>query len=117
MRLIKFISRIFVCAERLEYELYRDGKVVKSGNVLSSDDLKLDFSSLPSGLYRFSLHTKMKTSEGRYSGKLDDMYLLKIGSDDIADPLVDNLFCVENEGNISITLGSGNVPAWHVTSV
>lgn len=101
----------------LEYELYRDGKVVKSGNVHSSDDLKLDFSSLPSGLYRFSLHTKMKTSEGRYSGKLDDMYLLKIGSEDIADPLVDNLFCVENEGNISITLGSGNVPAWHVVEI
>lgn len=101
----------------LEYELYRGEEVVKSGEVLSGDELRLDFTSLPSGLYRFSLHTKMKTSAGRYSGELDGVYLLKIGSDNIADPQVSNLFCVKNDGNISITLASGNAPAWYVVEM
>lgn len=101
----------------LEYELYRGCKVVKRGEVLSSDTLELDFSSLPSGLYRFELRTRMKTSKGEYAGEMDEMHLLKIGSDNMADPQVTNLFCVGNDKNISIILGSGNVPAWHVVEI
>lgn len=97
----------------LEYALYKDGTVLKSGKVLSGSDLELDVSDLASGIYNVSL----KIPEGSpFEGKSDSR-LLKVSDDAQVCPSVINLIYVSDDEDIAFRVGSGKGKAWYAVEM
>ncbi len=103
----------------VDYELRREGKVVYAGKVQSGDTVRLDVSSLDSGIYEFALKAAVKSSTGREI-KAEESYefLYLPENEDIMPCASDRMFRSKYEdGEIVMQLGTGTGPLWAVVEL
>ncbi len=101
-----------------EYVLRQGGRVLKHGEVFSSDTLSLDLSSYLSGIYEFELKVSLRTGSGREI-KASRVYKLVYLRDGGFVPAgVDRLVRGElRGGDVIMQLGSGTGPVWAVVEL
>ncbi len=101
------------------YEVIYEGKVVRSGSVMSGGTLEYEMSGLPSGLYRFRLKASAQTSSGEEISATKNLDVLYMPEDDKVMPSgTDRVFRTSyRDGNVRMQLGSGNGPVWAVVEL
>ncbi len=103
----------------VDYELRRDGKAVCAGKVQSGDTVRLDVSSLASGIYEFALTAAVKNSAGMEIKAEKSYEFLYLPENEVSMPCAaDRMFRSKYEnGEIVMQLGTGTGPIWAVVEL
>lgn len=102
------------------YSVYHENEMVFAGRTLSGTELPLDFTGMPSGLYRVEAEVSLALKDMADSAivKTAVYDLIRVqDSDDRMYVDVETLFRVVEDGNISLQAGSGKGPLWGVAEI
>lgn len=106
--------------EEVVYSVYHENEMVFAGRTLSGTELPLDFTGMPSGLYRVeaevSLAVKDMADSAVVKTAVSDLIRVQ-DNDDRMYVRVENLFRVVEDGDISLQVGSGKGPLWGVAEI
>ncbi len=100
----------------LSYELRSEGKVLKSGSVMSGGTLALDMKDLTPGLYEVEFKASVAASDGREVTSSKSVRMLYMPDDeDVVPCRIERMFRTSYEGGvITMQFGSGKGPVWAV---
>ena len=105
---------------KLEYTVEHEGQVVLSGTAVNGEDLDLDLSRHPSGLYTVKAVATAKSDTGSEYIDKEEHGIIKAADTDTALDLDVNSFFKEmadEDGGIALQVGTTAGPAWVVVEL
>ena len=103
----------------IRYEVQHEDKTVLSGTASCQEELRLDLSGLPSGMYRIQANAKATSDDGKVHESEETSYFAKVSdSDTLLDMDVTSFFKeVESKDGIALQVGATNGPVWMVVEL
>ena len=99
----------------VSYEIYSDGEVVAKGAEPSGTVAEIDFSSLPSGMYRLIAKASATDGYGRTSESERALCIIKVrDSDRTMNVTLENMIRVLPGDQPAVAFAAGNGPVWAV---
>ena len=105
---------------RIDYQILRDGKAVRSGVLPVQEEIPLDLRGLPSGLYEFQAVTTATADDGRTYEREETLHFIRISDSDTALDVkdVDSFFReIPDDDGIALQVGTTTGPAWIVVEL